>query len=289
MISGVDEASIATITPRPDGFGAEIARLDLSHPLRPASLAAVKQALADHGVIWFPDQPLSHTELEAFSSQFGPFGVNPYVEPLADHPNIVEVRRDPGETVAVFGGGWHSDWSFLSEPPIATILHAKVIPPCGGNTLFANSAGAWDRLSAGFRRSIAELRAVHTAAGPYGAEGYFANETGRTGMRILSGADADRTHAHPIAPVHPASGRRALFISPGYAVGIEGWAKAESDPLMGYLFNHITSEAFVYRHVWEPDMLVMWDNRLVLHHALGGYDGHLRLLHRTVIAGGRPL
>jgi taurine dioxygenase len=289
MVGTTQNGSTISVLPRPGDFGAAVAGLDLSRRLEPAALAAVNQALADHGVIWLADQPLTHAELEAFSGQFGAFGANPFVEPLADHPHIVEARRDPAETVAVFGGGWHSDWSFLAEPPAVTILHAKVTPPSGGDTLFADTAGAWDELSVGFRRSIGGLRALHTAAGPYGAEGYFAKETGRTGMRIRSGADADRTHAHPIAPVHPVSRRRALFINPGYAVGIEGWTKAESDAVLAFLFNHMTSDAFVYRHVWQPDMLVMWDNRSVLHHALGGYDGHLRLLHRTVIAGGRPL
>ncbi len=277
-----------SIKSRPLGFGAEVTNLDLSRPLGAASLAAVKQALADHGVIWFPQQPLDHAQLEAFSRQFGAFGENPFVEAMAGHPDIVEVRRDPGETTAVFGGGWHSDWSFQAAPPAATILHAKVIPPVGGDTLFCDTAAAWEALSPGFREMLLGLRALHSAAGPYGSKGYFASEAGRTGMHILFGPEADGVHAHPLAPVHPVSARRTLFVSPGYTIGIEGLAKAESDALLGFLFQHMTSEAFVYRHAWQPDMLVMWDNRSTLHHALGGYDGHLRLLHRTVIAGAPP-
>jgi len=101
-------------------------------------------------------------------------------------------------------------------------------------------------------------------------------------------ADADRTHSHPLVTSHPVSGRRCLFVNPGYTVGIEGMTKGEGDAILSFLFNHITSEPFVYRHAWRANMLVIWDNRIVLHCATGGYDGHLRLMHRTVVAGGQP-
>jgi len=269
-------------------LGVEITGLRLSQALEPETISTVQHVLADHGLVCFPDQPLSHDELEAFSLQIGPFGDNPFVEAMPGRPNLVEVRRDPGEKTTVFGGGWHSDWSFQAAPPAATILHAKVTPPTGGDTLFADTARAYDTLSPQFQRNLRGLSALHSAAGPYGRDGYFAKETGRTGMRILVSADADRTYSHPLVTVHPISGRRSLFVSPGYTVGIEGMTEAESDAILGFLFKHITNESFVYRHVWRPDMLVIWDNRSMLHCATGGYDGHLRLMHRTVIAGGRP-
>lgn len=269
-------------------LGVEITGLRLSQALEPETISTVQHVLADHGLVCFPDQPLSHDELEAFSLQIGPFGDNPFVEAMPGRPNLVEVRRDPGETTTVFGGGWHSDWSFQAAPPAATILHSKVTPPTGGDTLFADTAKAYDALSPQFQRNLRGLSALHSAAGPYGRDGYFAKESGRTGMRILVSADADRTYSHPLVTVHPISGRRSLFVSPGYTVGIEGMTEAESDAILGFLFKHITSESFVYRHVWRPDMLVIWDNRSMLHCATGGYDGHLRLMHRTVIAGGRP-
>lgn len=269
-------------------LGVEISGFRLSQKLEPETLSLVRQALADHGLVCLPDQPLSHDELEAFSLQIGPFGDNPYVEAMPGRPNLVEVRRDPEETTTVFGGGWHSDWSFQAAPPAATILHSKVTPPTGGDTLFADTARAYDTLSPQFQKQLHGLRAMHSAAGPYGRDGYFAKESGRTGMRILVSADAERTYSHPLVTVHPISGRRTLFISPGYTIGIEGMTETESDAILGFLFKHITNEQFVYRHVWRPDMLVIWDNRSVLHCATGGYDGYLRLMHRTVIAGGQP-
>lgn len=282
------EAVAFELDARTGGFGAEARGLDLGRRLPAGAGQAIMAALAEHGVLWFRGQPLDHPQLEAFSRQLGPFGPNPFVHALSDHPDIVEVRRDPGERAVVFGGGWHSDWSFLPQPPAATLLHAKVVPPIGGDTLFCDARRALEALSPGFRALLAQLDGVHSAAGPYGSEGYFAKETGRTGMRIISGPEADGTHRHPLTPSHPVSGRPTLFVSPGYTVGIDGLAKPEGAAILDFLFAHMTSDPFVYRHVWEPGMLVIWDNRAVLHCATGGYDGHLRLMHRTVIAGGVP-
>lgn len=276
------------VRPRPDGFGAGVTGVTLSNMQPAETLADLRTALAEHGMLWFPDQPLSHGGFEALARQLGPLGVNPFVQALPDHPDIVEVRRDPDERAVVFGGGWHSDWSFLAEPPLATLLHAKVVPPSGGDTLFCDTRRAFEELSKPFRTMLANLRASHTAGGPYGSEGYFAKESGRSGMQIVTGPEADALQVHPVAPIHPSSLRRALFVSPGYTVAIEGWSRAESDALLQFLAAHMTNERFVYRHIWQPDMLVIWDNRLVLHCATGGYDGHLRMMHRIVLAGGRP-
>ena len=119
-------AAVVTVNPEPSGFGAAITGLDLSAPLPPPALDAVKRAWAEHAVVWFPDQPLTHEQLEAFTLQLGPFGHDPYIAPLADHPHVLEVRREPDETASPFGAAWHSDWSFQETPPAATLLHAKV-------------------------------------------------------------------------------------------------------------------------------------------------------------------
>lgn len=271
-----------------DGFGASITGVDISRPLPPIILAAVKAAFAAHSVIAFPDQPLDHDQLEAFTRQWGEFGLDPYVAPLADRPHILEVRRDAAETASVFGGAWHSDWSFQETPPAITMLHAKVIPPVGGDTLYADGYRAWEALSPAFQDMLAPLRAIHSASRPYGAAGFYAREEGRTGMKILPSAEADKTHAHPLARTHPVTGRKTLFVNPVYTVGVEGMSEAESAAILGFLFEHMTRERFVYRHRWAANMLTMWDNRCCLHNATGGYDGHPRVLHRTTVAGDIP-
>lgn len=277
------------VRPNPSGFGAEITGLDLSRPLPTEALAAVKRAFADHSVVWFPEQPLDHDQLEAFTLQIGSFGFDPYVKPLADRPHILEVRREPEEKATPFGGTWHSDWSFQVTPPAATLLHAKIVPPVGGDTLYADGRQAYEALSPTMQRLLQGLKSVHSAAGPYGEQGYYATEKAERTMQIIATAEAEKTHAHPIVRTHPVSGRKALFVNPVYTVGIEGMTAEESASLLGFLFKHMVQDAFVYRHAWRANMLTMWDNRCALHFATGGYDGHRRVMHRTTVAGEVPV
>lgn len=289
MPNAVAESRSIEVIARPDGFGAEVRGLDLSMPLPPGHLEAVKAAFAAHGVIWFPDQPLTHDQLEAFTLQFGEFGWDPYIAPLADRPHILEVRREPDEKTSPFGSAWHSDWSFQETPPTATLLHAKIVPPVGGDTLYADTTAAYAALSPVMRRMLEGLRAIHSAARPYGLSGAYANEAPGRSMTIITSVEAEKTFAHPLVRIHPVTGRPTLFVNPVYTIGVEGMTEAESAALLGFLFKHMTDEAFVYRHVWRPDMLTMWDNRCTLHNATGGYDGHRRVMHRTTVAGDRPV
>ena len=240
-------------------------------------------------MVSFPDQPLDHDQLEAFTLQFGGFGDDPYVESMEGRPHILEVRREPEEKVSPFGAAWHSDWSFQDAPPAATLLHAKVIPPVGGDTLYADGYRAYEALSPAMQTVLAGLSGVHSAARPYGPKGSYAGEAEARSMKILWSAEAEKTRAHPIVRTHPVSGRKALFVNPVYTVGIEGMSAPESAALLGFLFKQMTDESLVYRHKWAPDMLTMWDNRCALHNATGGYDGHLRILHRTTVAGEIPV
>jgi len=276
------------VSPNTGGFGAEISGLDLSRPLPPETLDAVKAAFVRHGVVWFPDQPLDHDQLEAFTLQFGRFGHDPYIAALAERPHIVEVRREPDEKATVFGGSWHSDWSFQETPPAATVLHAKVVPPVGGDTLYADGVAAYEALSPDFQRMIAPLKAVHSASRPYGPSGLYAKEEGRKGMTILPSPEAEKRFAHPLARTLD-DGRKALFVNHVYTLAIDGFAEAESAALLGFLFKHMTEDRFVYRHSWSANMLTMWDNRRLMHNATGGYDGYSRVLHRTTVAGERPV
>jgi len=274
---------------RESGFGAEVTGVDLSKPLDEVALAEVKDAWARHAVLSFPGQPLTLDELEAFTLQIGPFGHDPYVAPMAGHPNVLEVRREPDEKTTPFGGNWHSDWSFQERPPAATILRSEIIPPVGGDTLYADGAAAYEALSEAMKARLAPLRAVHSATRAYGPKSGYARELDVRSMPIIVSPEADKTWAHPLVRTHPVTGRKALFISPVYTVGIEGMAPDEADPLLGELYRHMVQDRFVYRHVWRAGMLVIWDNRCTMHNALGGYDGHRRVMHRTTVAGEIPV
>ncbi len=277
------------VRPQPNAFGAEITAISLSQPLPGPALAEVKRAWAAHSVVYFPGQPLTHAELEAFTLQFGEFGIDPYIVPMADHPHILELRREADEKAVNFGAQWHSDWSFQEQPPAGTILHAKVTPPVGGDTLYADGYRAYDDLSATMQRLLDGLVAIHCAGMPYGKNGLFAKETEARTMKIIVSEDADKTWPHPLVRVHPVTGRRALYVSPVYTLGIEGMTRGESAALLGFLYQHMVRDTYVYRHRWAPNMLTLWDNRCTLHNADGGYDGHLRVMHRTTIAGERPI
>jgi taurine dioxygenase len=277
------------VRPQPSGFGAEITGLDLTHPLPAPVLEEVKAAWARHGVVAFPDQPMGLDALEAFTLQMGGFGHDPYIKPMAGHPNVLELRREPDEKATNFGAGWHSDWSFQAEPPAATLLHSKVVPPVGGDTLFVDAARAYEALSPAMQRMLAPLQAIHSARQSYGSKGVFSKETEKRTMQIIVSEEADAALTHPLVRTHPVTGRKALYVSPVYTVGIEDLAPEEAKAILGFLFAHLTQEPFIYRHKWRPQMLLMWDNRCTMHFAEGGYDGHLRLMHRTTVAGDMPV
>ena len=183
-----------------------------------------------------------------------------------------------------FAESWHSDWSFLAQPPAATVLYGDVIPPVGGDTLFANQYDAWSALPAALKARVAGRNGIHSARRGYARDGlYGETDTGRS-MAIRYDDSALATELHPIARVHPETGRTALFVSMGYTIGIEGMTDDEATLLLLELFAHQVRPEFVYRHRWSQGMLVMWDNRCVVHAATGGYQGHRRLLHRITVA-----
>ncbi|MGZ3403598.1 MAG: TauD/TfdA dioxygenase family protein [Phenylobacterium sp.] len=277
------------VRPQASGFGAEITGLDLTRPAPAEVLDEVKAAWARHGVVAFPDQPMDLDALEAFTLQMGGFGHDPYVKPMAGHPNVLELRREPDEKATNFGAGWHSDWSFQEAPPAATLLHSKVIPPVGGDTLFVDAARAYEALSPAMQRMLAPLQAIHSARQSYGSKGVFSKDTEKRTMQIIVTEEADGSLTHPLVRTHPVTGRKALFVSPVYTVGVEDLTPEEAKAVLGFLFQHLTQEQFIYRHRWREQMLLMWDNRCTMHFAEGGYDGHLRLMHRTTVAGDVPV
>jgi taurine dioxygenase len=288
MDAVLDYRTIA-VAPQASGFGAEITGLDLTRPLAPDVLAEVKTAWARHGVVAFPDQPLELDALEAFTLSMGGFGLDPYIKPMAGRPNVLELRREPDEKATNFGAGWHSDWSFQEAPPAATLLHSKVVPPVGGDTLFVDAVRAYEALSPAMQRMLEPLRAIHSARQAYGTKGVFARETAKRSLQIMVSEEADASLSHPLVRTHPVTGRKALYVSPVYTVGIEDLTPEEARAILGLLFAHLTQEEFVYRHKWREQMLLMWDNRCTMHFAEGGYDGHLRLMHRTTVAGEVPV
>lgn len=272
------------VTPSGQSCGATVHGIDLRTDLDQALAEQLREAWLTHQVIGIADQDLSLEDLERIAPFFGPFGEDPYITPIAGHPHVIEVKREAEETAPIFAESWHSDWSFLPTPPAGTLLYGRVIPPVGGDTLFANQYAAYDALSAELQQRLEGLHGVHSARRGYSPQGMYGEKDKGRSMAIRYSDEAMQTQLHPIVRVHPETGRRALFVSMGYTIGVDGLDDSEAQDLLATLFRHQSNEAFVYRHRWSPGMLTLWDNRCVLHAATGGYQGHRRLLHRITVA-----
>ncbi len=272
------------IEPSGGACGARITGVDLKAPLDPVTVAAIRAAWLKHHVLAFPDQYLNDDELERFTLLFGKFGDDPFFAPIAGRQHIAAIRREADETAPLFAENWHSDWSFQARPPAGTCLNAVDIPPVGGDTLFANQHLAWEALPPARQAIYADLIAIHSAKLPYAPDGtYGARDKGRS-MDIRPSEAALATQTHPLVPAHPETGRRGIFSTLGYIIGIADMPQDEALALLVELQAWQGDERFVFAQKWEPGMLVMWDNRSVLHKATGGYAGHRRELHRTTIA-----
>ena len=278
-----------TTTKSPSKIGVEITNINLAKPLPEAYIKKIHELWVNNGVAIFPNQMLSHDAYADFAKQFGFFGTEPFIETMKSQPHIVELRRKASETSSPFGGTWHSDWSFQNAPPSATILHSKIIPPIGGDTLFANTALAYKDLSKDLKEKIANLDGIHSAKLPYAKDGFYALENEKRTLKIKSSNKANKYNVHPLIRVHKSTKVKSLFINPVYTIGIDGMSNLESSTLLTKLFEHMTQEKYIYRHKWQPNMLIMWDNRTVMHMAEGGYDGHERLMHRITLAGEEPI
>lgn len=273
-----------TITPSGQACGAAITGVDLSEPLDIATIAAIRSAWLKHLVLSFPDQPLSDDDLERFTLAFGGFGEDPFIAPIPGRDHIIAVKRKADETAPIFAESWHSDWSFQASPPAGTCLFGITIPSQGGNTEFVNQRAALAAMPPALRARIEGKNAIHSAGTGYAPSGlYGENDKGRS-MDIRPSDSARATQSHPLIHRHPESGEESLYGCIGYIIGIEGMSEAEAYPLLIELLQWQAQPQFVYSHAWANNMLVMWDNRSVLHRATGGYDGHDRLLHRTTIA-----
>ncbi len=281
-----DAFEIEPLTPR---FGAEISGIDVRR-LDTASYTELYRNWLEFKVIFVREQELTLDQLLEFSRRFGELMRLPYIEPLAGYPEIIRVLKQADEVdMGVFGGEWHSDFSFLATPPKASILYAEEVPPVGGDTLWADTAAALERLPPAWRAELDGRDAIHVGA-PYGVSHAPAADTqfkGSIGIE-RNNPEADRETRHPAICRHPETGAEVLFVNPTYTTRVDGLDAAASEQLLARLFTHLTRPEFCCRFRWRPGSLAIWDNRSTLHYAVNDYDGYRRCLYRTTIAGHAP-
>jgi taurine dioxygenase len=273
-------------------FGAEISGVDLRR-LDAGTFAQIQDAFLAHQVLAIRDQRLTPADQIAFSGRFGPLEDQLNAHYTVDgYPDVLVLSNDikDGKPVGLIDGGdfWHSDSSHRERPSMATLLYAVTNPRQGGDTEFANMYAAYETLPEPMKRRIAGLKGVHAVS-------KLKNKRVTVSSRRPDGKDfyerqkAIPDQIWPLVRTHPATGRKALYASPRFTIGIEGLSEKEADEILDYLFAHQVRDEFVYRHKWQDGDLVIWDNRCVIHHATGGFSyPDIRTMHRTVIAGDPP-
>ncbi len=279
-----------TITPLTTVIGAEVAGVDLARGLEKDVFARIRAALIEYQVIFFRDQKLSLQDFESFSARFGPLLRVPYVKPVERHPTIIAVLKEADETqISIFGGEWHSDFSYLEAPPALTVLYSEDVPEGRGDTLWTSMYAAYEGLSDGLKQKLDAMRVMHSGH-VYGAKRPRSArlKTSRSIDISRGNPEADEERSHPAVRVHPETGRRALFVNPIYTTRFEGMEEEESQPLLDALYAKATRPENTCRFAWRNGSIAVWDNRCTMHLATNDYDGFRRLLYRTTVAGEKP-
>ncbi|MAN80337.1 MAG: taurine dioxygenase [Rhodospirillaceae bacterium] len=290
-----------TIQKKPLGtLGVEITGVDVGRDLSGGNgdnlFGEIRQAWQEAGgLMVIRDQSIDQQQHIDFSRRFGPLFHDEGQPPLQDtvsrylHPDYPQIYRvsnkvdDKGQPTGRKGAGtyWHSDVSFRDRPAMASVLYAIQIPPYGGDTIFADMAAAYDALSDGMKAMLAGLNAVHDFA--VAAATQYAKP-----VVIDKDFDGANQCLHPIVRTHADTGRKSLYVNPGFTSHIEGFTVEESRPILDHLYRHATQPEFLYRHAWQPHDLLVWDNRTLMHYAVSDYSAD-RYMERTTVIGERPV
>jgi len=266
------------VRPLTPAIGAEIHGLDLRRDLDAATVAAIREALLDHGVVFFRDQPLSPEEHLRFARRFGEVKIPVFDNTSSETPGftVIDVSKPRNSGT----DAWHADSTFMKEPPMGAILRAEKLPACGGDTLWASMSAAYDALDASLRARLDGMVAEHSTKKVMAL------------MKTLDNAYARETKVeppalHPVVRVHPETGRKGIYVSGNWVDRIVGLPDSESEDLLHFLYEHVKSPEFQCRFRWQRDSIAFWDNRATQHYAVADYHEQ-RVMHRVMLAGDVP-
>lgn len=265
------------ITPVAGALGAEISGVDLTRDLGAAAFDAVRQAWLDYEVIFFRDQPMSPAAHAALADRFGKPQLHEAYPHVDGYPQITILENDEANPSKI--EKWHTDMTFRRRPPLGSILHGTVIPARGGDTLFASMSAAFDGLSDAMQQFLSSLTAIHDFS--HGFRESLAEPGGRE--RLADMVASNPPVSHPVVQTHPESGKRCLYVNSLFTVAIEGMKQKESDALLDFLFNHVTTPEYTCRFAWQPDSVAFWDNRIVQHKPVNDYWPQHRKMQRITI------
>ena len=282
------------VAPLSGTIGAVIDGLDLHGELDGETVAAVRQALLDYKVVFFPAQHLSPAEHKRFATYFGEItNAHPVIPGVGEHKEVFEIDYTKvremlaaGKEGGEYGDGdkWHTDVTFVRTPPLGSILNAVVIPDAGGDTLWADTQAAYDGLSQPFKDLVDGLTAIHDGSRRFGAVLDYLGEGEWDGEKFTELVPVE----HPVVRTHPETGRRSLFVNPGFTTRIKGLSSKESDTLLRFLYAHMATPEYVVRYQWDEGDLGFWDNRTTMHYAIGDYGTAHRVIQRVTIRGDQP-
>lgn len=260
-------------------IGAEVYGVDCAGPLDDDLVAAIRAAWMQWGVIFFPDQRLTPEEQVRFASRFGEATEGHPVEPTLDtNPNVLPIDSVKDRT-----NFWHTDVTFMSRPPMGSLLLAVVLPDVGGDTMWADTRAAYDTLAEPLREFCDTLTAIHY-------DPHYAQVVADGRANEWDGVKLERLWPveHPVVRLHPETGRRNLFVNPQFTVGLKGFPGPQGAAFLRMLYDHMTQPEFVVRYRWQPGTLAFWDNRATMHFGIYDYGDDRRVMHRVTLRGDRP-
>jgi alpha-ketoglutarate-dependent taurine dioxygenase len=292
MTTITDRPLQLAIAPLSGTIGAEIRGVDLHAPLADETVAAIRQTLLDYKVIFFPGAHLSPAEHKTFAGYFGEItNAHPVIRGIEEHKEVFEIdytaaRQHLGGRASEYGerDKWHTDVTFVETPPLGSILNAIVIPDAGGDTLWADTNAAYEALSPPFKDLVDGLTAIHDGTAAFGKLLAQVGKGEWDGEEFTELVPVE----HPVVRTHPETGRRSLFVNPGFTQRIKGVSLKESTALLQFLYQHMSTPEFVVRYRWEPGDLGFWDNRTTMHYAISDYGDAHRVIQRVTIKGDRP-